>query len=294
MENKADNIDPTEMESHMPSTSVKQIKIWSNTETNQLLSLYKSLISEVGKRFANQKEMWFEISTHFPNMTTQQCLSRLRTVFKRKKKGIKKVYITKAKRNTNHLETKGDEFGIVRIHNMEFKPDDIPSHVKNIQVWSSSETKQLMELYKSLICDVGPQKRFSQKKEMWSEISTHFANKDPKQCETRFTHILNKQRKGYNAFSIQYIRGNTVRSKNRKTYKSITNDREVNEYENNERNTQEKKLLAATELKEKPIQETLLELAAKKEEANERRHRENMEVYKNMKHVLQQILVSKK
>lgn len=58
------------------------------------MSLYKTLIWEVGKRFVYQKEMWAEIATHFPDKTPNQCEQRYKTVLKRKTKG----FITKARR----------------------------------------------------------------------------------------------------------------------------------------------------------------------------------------------------
>ncbi|XP_065364209.1 uncharacterized protein LOC135957399 [Calliphora vicina] len=301
-----------EMEIDIPVAYVKQLKIWSNSETKQLLSLYKSLLPEVGQRFTYQKQMFDEISLHFPDKTPQQCQSRLTTMFRKKKRGAGKVYnISGAGKNTTDLVSKDDTnaFRIIKLHNVE--PDDnLLTPIRNFQLWSNSETKQLVDLYKRFIGDVGPDKRFTQKKEMWAEISAHFPNKEPKQCETRFMRLLNKQKNRV----VKYVRYNPSETRRKRNDKAkdkssfqinrkhtikkerITDDMDQNELdipEHSEPNIQKKNELVDSAKKEKTIQETLMDIAARKEETKERRHKEKMEVFKQVQNILQQLLDSK-
>ncbi|XP_037824051.1 uncharacterized protein LOC119612330 [Lucilia sericata] len=269
MEEQMEILPDNELDINLPVVYVKQLKLWSNNETKKLVSLYKTLIHEVGNRFTYKKQMWDEISTHFPDKTPQQCESRLCTMFRRKKlgKGGPKVFTTENERNSDYEV----EPHLYRIR-------------KNIQLWSNSETKLLAELYKKLIGEVGPFKRFPTKKDMWAEMSTHFTNKNPKQCESRFMRLVNTKQAGVVKF-VRYKPSEIRRIKAKNSSMQIKRIHAIKE-EKPVEYIEEDDPLGSTQVKEeeivktvqseKSIQETLMEIAARKEETKERRHREKV------------------
>ncbi|XP_037824071.1 uncharacterized protein LOC119612343 isoform X2 [Lucilia sericata] len=77
-----------------------------------------------------------------------------------------------------------------------FEVVDVPNTTKKIVIWSDIETQQLMDLYESFSPQVGPQMRFKHKKDMWTEIATHFPGRHSKQCEERYKTVLKRKKKG--------------------------------------------------------------------------------------------------
>ncbi|XP_013101139.2 uncharacterized protein LOC106082925 isoform X2 [Stomoxys calcitrans] len=63
------------------------------------------------------------------------------------------------------------------------------------RIWSDSETRQLLNLYSHHLSDIGPRKRFKNKKDMWINISSRFRGKTAKQCEERFKTVERRRRK---------------------------------------------------------------------------------------------------
>lgn len=93
---------------------------------------------------------------------------------------------------------------------MVFETVDIPSSSKKIAIWSNSDTRLLMDFHKSLINEVGPEKRFLHKKDMWLEISSQFPNKTPKQCEERYKTVLKRKKKGKEKVYLSEARKKTI------------------------------------------------------------------------------------
>ncbi|XP_065365769.1 myb-related protein B-like [Calliphora vicina] len=303
---------PTEMVFEtvdIPSSS-KKIAKWSNTDTRLLMDFHKNLLKEVGpkKRFLHKKDMWLEISSKIPNKTPKQCEERYKTVLKRKKKGKEKVYLSEARRKTIDLEAKycvENTFEIVRKHPIDSEMDDNSAPFKRVFIWTNSETKLLMSLYRTLIWEVG--KRFVYQKEMWAEIATHFPEKTANQCEQRYKTVLRRKTKGF----ITKAKRKPVDIKARDCVESVENKEikvlitekkedtitqendEATIVNNDESITQDyKEPHTRQEKKELTLHEILLQIAAKKEEAKERRHREKMEATKQLQNILQQILSS--
>lgn len=159
-----------------------------------------------------------------------------------------------------------------------------------------------MDLYKNLIGEVG--KSFTHKKDMWIEISSQIQNKNPKQCEQRFNTVLKRKRKGLK--KLYTTRGKTKNSIQIKrtfkidpgTKKYISNNGKTEyTFHQNDNNTKREfltqKCYINKRTKEYTMQETLLFISAKKEEAKERRHKEKMEAINKMQIILQQVLESR-
>ncbi|KAM7347818.1 uncharacterized protein ACRADG_007297 [Cochliomyia hominivorax] len=317
-------VGPTEMVFEtvdLTPKTAKTISLWSNAETKQLMDLHRNLINEVGnqKRFKRKKDMWMEISLHFPNRTPKQCEERFKTVLKRKKNNFGKVYISEAKRKTIEiLDNKPEfenKFQIIRRPKVENNREEFLINNKNISAWTLSETKQLIELYKRLIGEVGPQRRFSLKKDMWTEISLHFTDKNPKQCEQRLNSVFKRKQQicltketkksvvvqpknPCNTFQInkvQILKNNINSDDNEaeETFKAL-----INKSSKLEKDTDpiapeiETNKIKAN--KEMSLNEVLLHIAAKREEGKERRHKEKLQAISKMQDILQQLLDLKK
>lgn len=141
-----------------------------------------------------------------------------------------------------------------------------------------------MELYKKLIVKVGNE--FLRKKDMWAEISTYLPKKNAKQCEQRFNTVLKRKRKGINKVYISEAR--------RKTIDCRQNTLKINRNVNRKVQNKVEKVVNNTEKRNLSVQEVLLEISAKKEEAKERRHKEKMAAIKTIQNMLRELLDLKK
>lgn len=175
-----------------------------------------------------------------------------------------------------------------------------------------------MELFKQLLPEVGSEKRFQHKKEMWIEISTHFLNKSPIQCEQRLKTILKRKRtnimikgktktnevkKSSNSYydievkiedTINSSYDNDIKEQNSEHEFGIQNDNSSNSPEHITPNHQETELLNKKPKKVQTLHELLLDIATKREEGKERRHREKMAAINKMNNLLQQLIENKK
>ena len=130
---------------------------------------------------------------------------------------------------------------------------------------------------------------------MWFHIANKIPRKSAKQCEERYKTVLkrkrlameNKQKKAAAAASV--AKGNHHQT-NGEDEKSVHDDGGEEE-ENNELDVHHQ---VNNSKKYKTIQETLLKIAARREDARERRHKEKLEVVNKMINILEQILVDKK
>ncbi|XP_023303977.2 uncharacterized protein LOC111685926 [Lucilia cuprina] len=305
----------------VPNTT-KKIVIWSESETQQLLDLYENFYPQVGPhmRFKHKKDMWTEIATHFPGRHRKQCEERYKTVLKRKKKGLPEANVLEAEEwEENPIKT-------MKILEEERAAEEQTKTFRNVNMWTNSETRLLMSLHRTLIKEVG--KRFTFQKDMWREIATNFPGKQPNQCEQRYKTVqkrkkkcvYTKSRRKTNDFKNKDSVGNSIWRNNRIAKNHInkcTNDTEMDELitlgeeVNNVPKTMEvitenisdiytkipqsstTKEPFKQERKDLSLAEILWEIAAKKEEAKERRHRERMEATKQLQNILQQILNSK-
>lgn len=69
------------------------------------MSLYDSLIGEVGNRFPYIKDMWEEIAAYFPNKTSQQCMNRHSTMLRKTRRRLRKVYLLENSKNMLKLDS---------------------------------------------------------------------------------------------------------------------------------------------------------------------------------------------
>ncbi|XP_053969416.1 uncharacterized protein LOC129250871 [Anastrepha obliqua] len=144
-------------------------------------------------------------------------------------------------------------------------------HIKQITMWSDRETRLLLDRYDSYSPEIGPMGKIRNKKEMWQMISEEIEGRTAKQCEERFKTVMKKRK--------------TAHRKNKHT------SREKRQRVDNEQEVYMSTLEMEKEVdKKKTLQETLLEIAQRKEEARERRHREKMESLNNIHQLLTNLL----
>lgn len=170
-----------------------------------------------------------------------------------------------------------------------------------------------MGLFKRLLPEVGPEKRLQNKKEMWMEISTHFSNKSPLQCEQRLKTVLKRKRQmlmnldkpkidkakeisnlyEYDINTNIENPPNSYDTDSSENHTSLQSIKSPNSAEH-KFNTQVSEELNTQSKKELTLHELLLDIAAKREEGKERRHREKMAAINKMNNLLQQLLNNKK
>lgn len=170
-----------------------------------------------------------------------------------------------------------------------------------VTVWSAGDTRQLLELHKIYMPEIGLKKKFKNKKHMWHKIASKISDKTAKQCEERYKTLL-KRKKSKLSSADNY---NTAASKETqmdfedKLTKIFTLDDSIKpeaeitcqnciqiEKKGNDKGNAEYP-------RNKTVQEALLELAERQEEASERRHKEIMDAMSKMQSLLQTILEEK-
>lgn len=155
----------------------------------------------------------------------------------------------------------------------------------------------LLDLYASYMPEIGPMKRFKNKKEMWSNISTEICGKSAKQCEERFktvmkrkkTAVENNNASGSKRQNIDY---EDELSKIASIDDSIEPEVQMSSQQCTNKEAKQKPTEKMAKKKE-TVQSTLLEIAKMKEEGRERRHREKMQAVKDMEDILTKMLNNK-
>ncbi|XP_036339350.1 uncharacterized protein LOC118748780 [Rhagoletis pomonella] len=144
---------------------------------------------------------------------------------------------------------------------MEVK-EEIPIRSKTVTVWTEGETLLLLDKYTSYFPDIGPFKQLKTKRDMWMKISAEFDGKSWKQCEERYKTIMKRKKAPGKNNSISGAK------------------RQKLQFEELDEICQcgiKKVTAKEKQRKGKSLHETLIEIAARKEEARERRHKERME-----------------
>ncbi|XP_075151767.1 uncharacterized protein LOC142225841 [Haematobia irritans] len=166
-----------------------------------------------------------------------------------------------------------------------------PQSFKQVQVWTDGETRMMLDLYGKYMPEIGPMKKFKNKKAMWSKISEAIPTKTRKQCEERYKTVLKRKK-------IAIENNNTSGAKHQRvdfeeelenicslddslepevqlsSQKYVKKENKNKNYENGPKKT---------------IHDTLFEIAKMKEEAKERRHKEKMEAVNTMHTILLRI-----
>lgn len=165
-------------------------------------------------------------------------------------------------------------------------------------VWSDGDSRLLLDLYGSYLPEIGPLKKFKNKKDMWSKISSEIPNMSPKQCEERYKTILkrkkssidNNSKTGAKRMKVDY---EDELNKICSLDDSIEPEIQISSQKKITKEKPDIKTVGHKVKKKLSVHETLLDIAEKKEEAKERRHKEKMEEVKSMKIILQKILEDK-
>ncbi|XP_011182408.1 uncharacterized protein LOC105212241 [Zeugodacus cucurbitae] len=169
---------------------------------------------------------------------------------------------------------------------------------KRIQMWTDSETRLLLDKYATYFPEIGPMKAIRNKKEMWAQIATDIGGKSAKQCEERYKTVLKrkKDRQYEESFKTAFKRKKPTVASDHASGAKMRKVESEEEFENStviEPEIQISSQAAIIEAisttspnthmeKKKTVQDTLLEIAQKKEAARERRHREKMEALNNI------------
>lgn len=165
-------------------------------------------------------------------------------------------------------------------------------------VWSDGDTRMLLDLYAKYLPQIGPLRKFRNKKEMLSKVAEEVGNKSAKQCEERYKTVLRRKK-------LAVENNNTSGSKRQKIDfeeelfqicnldDSIEPEIQISSQKIIKREQRDILASTSTSKKKQSVQDTLLEFAKLNEEAKERRHREKMEAIKDMKQSLERLFQQK-
>ncbi|XP_075156213.1 uncharacterized protein LOC142229535 isoform X2 [Haematobia irritans] len=190
------------------------------------------------------------------------------------------------------------------------------------RIWTDIETKFLLKLYAKYLTEIGPMKRFRNKKQMWAEIATKIPGMTATQCLERVKTIMKRKRNRRPAIKVSKRNGevlelesndgkyivefhseeldvpeNDIDTSRTETPPVINEAQTDLNYSMESRNNSVSKSQQTEIINQQPIvkkiitlEETLLAIADRREEARERRHREKMEATKETQNILRQIL----
>lgn len=173
--------------------------------------------------------------------------------------------------------------------------------------WDDSATKLLLDKFHSYLSEVGPMKKFKLKKQMWEKISADLLEtlkieKSPVQCENRYKTIMKRKKKamtsnkktGEPPKNVEYeeelqkiaslddsVEPEVKAGIGRFEIKKQKYDNDETEDRNVE-NLDHKKLKKIKKDHKKDISEVLWDIHRDKEQKRENRHREKMEMLKEI------------
>lgn len=214
-------------------------------------------------------------------------------------------YVT-ALRNNNFLECDEirslaysfDNVNFQLLMNSEDNTDEVES--ENEILWGEKETKLLLDKYEQYLSQVGPMKKFKKKKNMWEKISEDIINilnirKTALQCENRYKTILKRKKK------VKVHNGRTGETPETDPFEEELNkiaaiddslDPEVKIgvgklvtiAKRPAPSTSEADTAASSTKKPKKqsLSEVLVDIANKKEEGRDRRHKEKLEFLRQL------------
>lgn len=164
-----------------------------------------------------------------------------------------------------------------------------------VSVWSDGETRHLLDLYANYMSEIGPMKKFKNKKDMWVKIASEVSEKTAKQCEERYKTVLRRKKVAIDnnhasGSKRKHIDFEDELTKICQMDDSIEPEIQISSQKCVKAEKSENQKFKNPKLKKKTVQETLLEIADKKEEARERRHKERMEAAHKMQSILDKLL----
>ncbi|XP_046806460.1 uncharacterized protein LOC111688225 [Lucilia cuprina] len=169
---------------------------------------------------------------------------------------------------------------------MESETNESPTTSKRIlQLWSDGDTCLLLDLYANYLPEIGPLKKFKSKKDMWSKISTEIPDKSAKQCEERYKTVLRRKNlRKIIEFEAELTKicklDDSIEPEVQMSSQQILKKEKINK-------------VSKGSDKKRSVHQILEEIAAKREEAREKRHKEKMEAIEKTQSLLQTILQEK-
>ncbi|CAD7012193.1 unnamed protein product [Ceratitis capitata] len=154
-------------------------------------------------------------------------------------------------------------------------------HFFPLAIWPDEKTQILFAKYAHYLPEIGPTKKLKNKKEMWLQISLEISGKSPKQCEERYKTVTKRKKSSA---------AHKVGAKKKKTEPDDSIDVEVEEVR---KSVREEYYMKFDKSKTKTVQDTLLEIAQKREQAWERRHREKMDAIGKIHKLLAKMVQTK-
>ncbi|XP_053967613.1 uncharacterized protein LOC128869147 [Anastrepha ludens] len=171
--------------------------------------------------------------------------------------------------------------------------EESPISSKTVTVWTEGETRLLLDKYASYLPDIGPFKQLKTKKDMWMKIGAEFDGKSWKQCEERYKTIMKRKK-------VAVENNRTSGAKRQKLQfeeeleKTCKIDDSIEPAVKISSQCIIKKELVQKQRKKKTLQENMLEIAATKEEAREKRHKEKMEKAARIESLLEKCISENK
>lgn len=280
------------------STSVKYISlsVWSDEETKMLIHIYSEYIPEIGpkKRFKQKKDMWMTISSRMPGKTAKQCEERFKTVLRRKRKWALK------NQNANGTTKKQQQKLPLDLPILPHEPQIVWNYTPPVKQYSKTTPNR----HKGSSNNTKSSKtNLNTSSQLPEAIAADQGNKSPNKVITRQQQMNNHKQHTAAAHNISTNINQSSPKKDRikqehmvgihenhwsTTTNQLNKAKEKPQYE--QRRAMEIPKISYTNDVAAIIQDTLLEIAARREEARDRRHREKMEAVTKLQNTLQAIL----
>lgn len=133
--------------------------------------------------------------------------------------------------------------------------------------------------------EIGPQKKYRTKKDMWANIALEFEEKTPKQCEERYKTVLRRKKlavENNRASGSKRIHVNYEEELNKICFLDDSIEPEIQMSSSKCIKAEKCENIKIKKIKSKSVQETLLEIAENKEEGRQKRHKEKMDLLKKL------------
>ncbi|KAL1489237.1 hypothetical protein ABEB36_014170 [Hypothenemus hampei] len=290
------------MELELDSQTCKEFK------GSKIINYLKSLINNKDIDFEGELQIveWSEDCINFYPVHIEQSL---KTIDCDDQIVIETASSSKASLNeesfeiVDYTDLTQDEPGIV-IENTNETVSSSDSFETTAENWNTKETRLLLDKYELYLNCVGPLKKFKTKKVMWKKVSEDILsllniNKIPYQCENRYKTIIKKMKKaidnnkktGTSKMEVEYeeelckivAKDDSILPEvlvgPGKVIKPKIGMENGSSSETNENKSKKR-------IRKRSVGDILLQIQKQKEEGRERRHREKLEILKELGNVL--------
>ncbi|XP_018405475.1 PREDICTED: uncharacterized protein LOC108781859 [Cyphomyrmex costatus] len=268
--------------------SIQYVKLLIKNGMFVLSGSQNQKIQEIFRVLEDEEQLIFHMNIHGSNCNNQDQLSEYN--------------------KENEAQFLFESFESQEYDQNESQSQEYKKTEKNIDYWSDSATSFLLDKYETYMLNIGPMKKFKTKKLMWAQISKDMMtilniSKTPLQIENRYKTILKRKKKAVEnnsksgssretvpfeeelrkiAHADDSIEPEVLRSARSVKYPKL-NAEMLEEISNGSASTHSTESLSPKTKKSKPsFVDKKIEYWEKKEAAKEKRHREKLDLIREL------------